>query len=257
MRIDITPTSDVRVRRALTLATDFESIKQSVNKGQGEIITFPTMPNKGYAALYIGLNDPDMPADVKELFSYKPEKAKQLLKDAGYPNGFKVSVLATSAAADYLSIYKDMWSKVGVDLDIMIREPGVITTLVSSGQNPPLTVGIVSSPGRFYQSEVLTGEGVQNLANIRKDPTIEAAMSKIRTLALTDMQGAEGLFRTLVRDYVLGQAFAIPTPMAQHSVFWWPWIKEYSGETILPIGVYNRWSEWIWLDQNLKKSMGY
>ena len=47
---------------------------------------------KEYADLYLGLDDPEMPASVKELYSYNPDKAKELLKEAGYPNGFKTSL---------------------------------------------------------------------------------------------------------------------------------------------------------------------
>ena len=265
MRIDQAPTNDIRVRKALMMATDFEAIRQSVNRGQGQIITFPFMPSVGYGGapgsprkgLYVGLNDPDVPPDVKELYTYNPEKAKQLLKEAGYPNGFKVQVLTATTNVDYLSIYKDMWSKVGVQLDMMIRDSATISALTTSYQHPPLAVGSTNSVGRFVQPTSFAGEGFENLSMIRQDPTIEAALVKIRTLALTDYYGAMDLMRNLLRDYILGQAYAIPTPMAQLSVFWWPWLRGYSGETTVQLSIYNRWAEWVWLDQNLKKSMGY
>ena len=265
MRIDIQPTSDIRVRRALMMATDFESIKQSVNKGQGEIITFPHMPSVAYGGasnspikgLYIGLNDPELPADVKELYSYKPEKAKQLLKEAGYPSGFKVQVVTVSANVDYLSILKDMWAKVGVQLEIVIRDSGQIVALVNKGEHPPLSVSNTNAVGRFYQPTVLTGVGDSNRSMIRQDPTIEAALSKMRALALTDIYGAMKIMRDVTRDYILAQAYAIPTPMAQSTVFWWPWLRGYSGETTVQLSIYNRWAEWVWIDEAMKKTMGY
>ncbi len=272
MRIDIPPTSDIRVRKALMMATDFETIRKTVNQGQGEIITFPFMPSIAYGGapgspikgLYVSLNDPDLPANVKELYTYSPEKAKQLLKEAGFPSGFKVDVLIASTPTtviDYLSIYKDMWAKVGVELNMMIRDTATVTSLASSYQHPPLSVSNTNSVGRFSQPTVFAGEGNSNRSMIRQDPTIEAALNKIRALTLSDkpadQSSAMTMMRELVRDYILGQAYAIPTPMAPFSVFWWPWLKGYSGETTIQLSIYYRWSEWVWIDQNLKKSMGY
>ncbi|OGO24313.1 MAG: hypothetical protein A2Z28_00205 [Chloroflexi bacterium RBG_16_51_9] len=57
--------------------------------------------------------------------------------------------------------------------------------------------------------------------------------------------------------YVLDQAWAIPTPYVPGYVFWWPWIKNYSGETTVGYFEGNSWSQFIWYDQDLKKSMGY
>ena len=39
--------------------------------------------------------------------------------------------------------------------------------------------------------------------------------------------------------------------------YWWPWVKNYHGE--LSVGIINEYAEnmYIWIDQDLKKSMGY
>jgi ABC-type transport system substrate-binding protein len=45
-------------------------------------------------------------------------------------------------------------------------------------------------------------------------------------------------------------------PMSSRYNFWWPWVKNYKGE--LTIGYYNSiWTQYIWIDQDLKKAMGY
>ncbi|HLB27974.1 MAG TPA: ABC transporter substrate-binding protein, partial [Dehalococcoidales bacterium] len=95
MRTDMPPFNDLRVRRAAMLATDFEGIRQGLNAGRGEILTFPWPRTKGYELTYVGLDDPRMPADIKELYSHNPDKAKALLKEAGFPSGVKVTALMT------------------------------------------------------------------------------------------------------------------------------------------------------------------
>jgi len=59
----------------------------------------------------------EAPDSVKELYTYNPDKAKALLKDAGYPNGFKTTVVCSSSPGgnpnqvDYFSVLKNMWAK--------------------------------------------------------------------------------------------------------------------------------------------------
>ena len=59
------------------------------------------------------------PQDLKDEYAYNPTKAKQLLSDAGYPNGFKTDVVADTAAdLDLLQIVKSYFSAIGIDMSI-------------------------------------------------------------------------------------------------------------------------------------------
>jgi len=257
MRVDIPPFNDVRVRQAMLLATDLEAIRQSWTGGLGTTITYPFMYNKPYAEMYIGLDSPDLPKEVKELYTYNPEKARQLLTEAGYPDGFNTQVLTQSVDADYLAIIKDMWSKVGVDLELTVKTRGPILSLIRNKEHPPLILYYGQTPpSRFYQPWGFTGEDPHNVGLIH-DPVIEKALDEIRTLAMTDQHGAMRLMRELIKDYMLPQVFAIPTPAAPVYNAWSPWLKNYSGESALLLGTAHRWVQWVWYDQDLKKSMGY
>ena len=94
----MTPTSDVKVRRALMMATDFNAINNSQYGGLGQILSWPTWRTPEYADIYLGLDDPECPADVKALYTYNPDGAKALLKDAGYPSGIKLTMTLSSDA---------------------------------------------------------------------------------------------------------------------------------------------------------------
>lgn len=74
------PFKDKRVRQAFYQAIDIEGIKKNVMRGASN----PT-------ALMVGPGINGFQADMKRL-PYDPEAAKKLLAEAGYPNGFEVSL---------------------------------------------------------------------------------------------------------------------------------------------------------------------
>ncbi|MBI2851255.1 MAG: ABC transporter substrate-binding protein, partial [Chloroflexi bacterium] len=121
------PFNDVRVRQALMLATDFDALKNDYFGGEAEVLVWPV--NSEIGALYQPLSE--MPESVQALYRYNPDKAKQLLKEAGYPNGFKTSVVINGVAEriDELSIYAGMWAKVGIELKIDVKEAGAYSAM--------------------------------------------------------------------------------------------------------------------------------
>ena len=57
--------------------------------------------------------------------------------------------------------------------------------------------------------------------------------------------------------YVLDQAPAIWMPAPYRYTAWWPWVKNYGGEMFVGAGRFAPIHARIWIDQDLKKKMGY
>jgi peptide/nickel transport system substrate-binding protein len=252
------PFNDVRVRRALSMATDLQTIKNTVNHGLGEILTWPVEYLPSYKDIYLGLDDPAMPATVKELYTYNPTKAKQLLADAGFPNGFKTTALISQVEVDYMSIIKDMWSKVGVQLDLNVQDIGTRTSLYRQG-----TYDITSQAGGrgplsvFYHMVTMVGHSPAggSGSNIN-DPVIDKASATMQAQYLVDPAAAKATFKDSMK-YVLDQAYVISRPMYPLTNLWWPWVKNYTGEYSVGYIMYDSWAQWVWIDQALKQSMGH
>lgn len=84
------PLDNVKVRQALTYAVNKGAIIDTVYQGAGQAaknLIPPTM---------WGFND-----DVKDDYSYDPEKAKALLKEAGVGDGFTVDLWAMPVQRPY------------------------------------------------------------------------------------------------------------------------------------------------------------
>jgi peptide/nickel transport system substrate-binding protein len=73
-----TPMKDVRVRRAICHAVDREAISRNLVKGQSRVVHAACYPSQ------FGCTE-----DVVK-YNYDPAKAKQLLAEAGYPDGFEI-----------------------------------------------------------------------------------------------------------------------------------------------------------------------
>jgi peptide/nickel transport system substrate-binding protein len=258
MNTQRSPFNELKVRRALLMAVNLELIKDTLNHGLGQILTWPIEYTPAYADCYLSLDDPDCPDSVKELYVYNPDKAKQLLTEAGYPSGFKTSALIAQSQVDYLSVIKDMWSKIGVELELDVRESAAVTSVYRSGEYDIVSFAGGRGPiSVFYHMVTMVGDGPWggNASNIKDQKLIDAS-TQMQATYITDDKAAMAQFRELMK-YALDQAYVVTAPQYPQSTFWWPWLKNYSGE--IQVGYFDMqyWASYIWLDTDLKKSMGY
>lgn len=257
MRTDLedSPFHDVRVRQAMLMATDLVTIERDLYNNTGQILTWPYRYYPAYGALYLGLDDPEMPQTVKDLYTYNPDKAKQYLADAGYPNGFKAELILTSLEADYYSVIKDQWAKAGIDLTLNVMENTNYTKVNMARDYQELMVSATGPPSIWPMQSVLRGSGWPNLSYV-DDPYINDTNDEIGRLAITDPKAAMDLTKEQMK-YVLEQVYVIPAPDYPRYTFWWPWLKNYHGERSIGYFWNQLWPQWIWLDQGLKTEMGY
>lgn len=104
------PFNDLRVRQALNHAFDRESVAKSIF-GEGSQPKWQIFP-------------PGAPGHDPELdgfYEYDPAKAKQLLKDAGWGDGFKMTMMAfgQGPSARSAEVLKANLADVGVDVSIV------------------------------------------------------------------------------------------------------------------------------------------
>jgi peptide/nickel transport system substrate-binding protein len=78
-----TPTKDLRVRKAIAYAIDRQSIADHLVGGGSQVVNSACFPEQ------FGCTDQGVPR-----YTFDPAKAKALLKEAGYPNGFTIDFYA-------------------------------------------------------------------------------------------------------------------------------------------------------------------
>ena len=111
----LSPCSDVRVRQAVAYAIDVNAIVQNINRGVGGACTAWAVPGDGkifYSDYPDFWDDKDIP------YPYNPEKAKELLAEAGYSDGLSLRIMSNGANKTTCEIIQSFLADVGVDLKI-------------------------------------------------------------------------------------------------------------------------------------------
>lgn len=253
LRTDQKPFDDVRVRRAMNMAVNKDEIIKGFYGGHAVMLGFPMHPDwKGY---YEPLSA--MPESVKELFTYNPEKARKLLTEAGYPNGFTFRLTVCSCAPaqmDMLPMLVAYYERVGIKVQVQTLEYGAFYAqqikkahsagyLMSAAHgSPTISVSKLYKSGQNWNTGMVNDPALDKRIDAMFSDRVEA--SRQRTLKAINRE---------MLDYA--PFVWLPTPM-EFSAYW-PWVKNYDGELRggggRPGPVYAR----IWIDQDLKKKMGY
>ncbi len=115
------PLADKKVRQALYYAIDRESIVKNIFLGKAEVAhSFAPSGTFGYTGDY-------------DVYKYDPEKAKQMLKDAGVTN-LKFTVLHSPGryilSQEVLEAMKADFAKIGVDMTIQNMEWGAFSAAI-------------------------------------------------------------------------------------------------------------------------------
>jgi len=112
-----TPLKDKRVRQAINYAVDVDAIQKALLNGMGTRIAL-TLPSNAFGY------DPTWKA-----YPYDPAKAKALLAEAGYPNGFTIPLMTRKGRymkdSEIVEATAGFLSKVGIKANIQYLEPGV------------------------------------------------------------------------------------------------------------------------------------
>ena len=189
---------DVRVRQALNYAIDREAIAEGIYFGSA-VASDQYLPY-GTVGSREGLTYP-----------YDVDKAKALLAEAGYPDGFSFSIAPVPGIPQGNAVNQAVqayWAAIGVDATLDTSpDYAAWTNKIDSGEYTSLTAWYEYNPPYWELSEFFGATGSYNPARVINE-TIDKYLAE---LAATDMESADYAAAVAkVNGYAVDQALSVP-----------------------------------------------
>jgi len=269
MRLDKAdlPYQDVRVRQAMQLAIDNQKLADELYGGDGEILYWPIWDTPEVHDGYVPLSEldddmievlPGKTISVADLFGRNVELAKELLAEAGYPDGFKAEILVYNYQFDLDSMQaiKAMLAEVGIELTLKTVDYATWTAQWALGTYNEMGYFSWAGVATYFKGINWSGTSMFNASNV-DDPVLNGYRDQMLA-AYPDEAKCLQIHKQMM-PYLLEQCYGIQTAGATFYVLWWDWVKNYNGEG--GIGYYKTINPdrfaYIWVDEDLKESMGY
>ena len=257
MNLAVEPTNDIRVRHAIQMALDVEAINDSYWQGTGR-----TTPEAYTAIDIVGYSPPfdEWPEEIKKFYRYNPAEAEKLLDDAGYPRGadgirFKTNIeFRDLYDINKFEILAEQLLDIGVDVDLQIMTTADWADGIQNHDYQSMTAAPQGNPWGILtplaHSVSTSGWNPAGVSNAEYDALIQVAQNA-STVEEQQKASQEALL-LMLRDHYYVWAGKGPNFNVNQ-----PWVKGFNGEFTLGhtmrAGVVAR----LWLDLDLKKSMGF
>jgi ABC-type transport system substrate-binding protein len=190
------PLANLQVRQALNYATDRVAINNALLNGLGE----PAWSLFPSSSQYYDKS-------LTNIYAYNVPKAKQLLAQAGYPNGFSTTLMAVplQATQQLATVLQSEWAQIGVKVTIVPTTNYVSDLYVAHKAD----MGIIPAglPGAEKLTTMYIPSGsVGDLCNYN-DPALNAATAQIQSLPPNSPQLTAAWVQA--EDIVIKQALGV------------------------------------------------
>jgi len=223
MRADQKPYSDVRVRRAMSLAIDRPAIIETAFEGAGNI----------NAAVPAGLREWAIPIDQlgegAKYYRHDPTEARRLLAEAGYANGFSAGMCFTNYGSTLLVDIAQMVLKnlkdVGINARLDEKEYGAYISTCFYGKFDAMAFGPQTpfiEPDNFLYGQYYPGE-LKNQSHI-DDPVVADML--VRQRRTGDVAKRRELIYEIQR-HLAKQQYYVQMPSLVYIAVWEGALKNY------------------------------
>ena len=174
MNMNKKPFDNPKVREAMSMAIDRQTIIDTINAGSGQTADAIIAPAVfGYYS-----------TGVKE---YNPTKAKELLAEAGYPNGFSTTLWVNDnqSRIEMCQAMQAMLLEVGVQCNLEVLEFGSFISRTTAGDHDLAYFGWTTSSGdadySYYSLEHSTQQGAAGNRSFLADPDVDKLIEEARS----------------------------------------------------------------------------
>lgn len=251
-RLDQKPFSDVRVRRAISMAVNREEMNRLVYAGQGRPysigIPWPAAFDSWPAADAYG-----------PYYRFDPRRAKALLQEAGYGQGFKTKLIYFAYGDDRIlqsEMIQNYLGAIGIQVEIARLDYGVWIDQYLNGKYEGMALGFTVPAGGMelghdWTYDLMRCKGVKNswhLCDPELDKLLEAQREEI------DPARRKAIFRKIFETEAQNVYRAYIAQEVRYNI-WHPWVKNTMGWTGYRFDQFTYGSSHVrtvWIDPALK-----
>jgi len=253
LRCDTEPFTDIKVRTALQMAIDLPTICETYYSGSVEPIPVGLVnpANNVFCYLY-----DEWSQELKDEYAFNPTRAKELLAEAGYPDGFDTNCVASvTQDTNLLQIVKAYFLDIGVDMEIRTMESAARQSFVSSGKHDQMVQEAAAQTSSPYPNNLkIRGPSPASNYTYHNDATFFAMIDKCAVAATFDE------LVEYVREadkYAIEQHWSVITsPPIPTYTFSQPYFIGFTGGEFFLGYVSGPEFARCWIDQEIKESMG-
>jgi peptide/nickel transport system substrate-binding protein len=186
-------------------------------------------PSHPVSFQFLGRNDPFKFEDLDQWHQYNPTRSKQLLAEAGYPNGFEMTLITSGSPTNFQVVLAEYLAAIGVKVNFEQLESTVYATARNDRTYKDAVVGAdhTAFHGMRQVLQEFVPDSPKNAGNI-DDPFLTDLI--FRAAYTIDADEQMRLLKQ-INDYAMDQCFAIETFSGFQMNFMQPWVHNIAGGT--------------------------
>ena len=194
------PMSDVKVRQAMYLAIDEGTIIKNIMNGCAYEM------NSVVPEDYVGYTEVTREA-------YDPEKAKQLLAEAGYPDGFETKIYCKAQDNDTATAFQAILAQINIKAEVVTMDPSALAEMQKADDIDGFIANRGASKMDFTANYIrlYSTEGIKNHGIMLDPPEFEEPLFAARAAKTLDekKEKLQEAAVALAHDYVMITPLAV------------------------------------------------
>jgi peptide/nickel transport system substrate-binding protein len=187
--------ADVRVRQAINHALDREALLQALQLGYGTPTAQPFGPESGA-----------FDEELEDAYPYDPERARELLAEAGYADGFTMTAPSVGAFETFFATIGQQLSEVGITLQAVPVPDQDLVSEIASGKFPSAFFFLFQGEAWVAINQIVSTDALYNSLD-STTPELQTLIDAVQAATTEEELQAAAVE---VNRYVVEQAWFAP-----------------------------------------------